>query len=358
MRKIEIERMSTHRASRYGNKQLFVVSDECITPPGATGASILFHPNPPISAPIGLRLLLSLEQAAYSKSIANITPSNNTIAFQSNDDNEIVMCVIGGGLYPNGDSVALAINNSIARTDSNLISYVVCQYNTISSHFVFTFSPQSRVDSGARFRIASDSTTCNDLLGITTSQMDTWGTQIESIISSNLTPCTAFLVNTSLSCDSIRSTSSLHSGSGTIARVPTIGLLNSQAFVMESWAPFNSHRCLLHESNITEMRIDLVDSRTGTAIEFSDNRPFELTFLVEFVHLPQAIEKSTVQSQIGLTISPSNVSNLHPDGTVSEIREEDSKSIESGIEGGTAVVENRKTNKRRRRKRGRTSRKA
>ena len=350
--------MSTHRASRYGNKQLFVVSDECITPPGATGASILFHPNPPISAPIGLRLLLSLEQAAYSKSIANITPSNNTIAFQSNDDNEIVMCVIGGGLYPNGESVALAINNSIARTDSNLISYVVCQYNTISSHFVFTFSPQSRVDSGACFRIASDSTTCNDLLGITMSQMDTWGTQIESIISSNLTPCTAFLVNTSLSCDSIRSTSSLHSGSGTIARVPTIGLLNSQAFVMESWAPFNSHRCLLHESNITEMRIDLVDSRTGTAIEFSDNRPFELTFLVEFVHLPQAIEKSTVQSQIGLTISPSNVSNLHPDGTVSEIREEDSKSIESGIEGGTAVVENRKTNKRRRRKRGRTSRKA
>ena len=81
MRKIEIERMSTHRASRYGNKQLFVVSDECITPPGATGASILFHPSPPISAPIGLRLLLSLEQAAYSKSIANITPSNNKLHF-------------------------------------------------------------------------------------------------------------------------------------------------------------------------------------------------------------------------------------------------------------------------------------
>ena len=49
-----------------------------------------------------------------------------------------------------------------------------------------------------------------------------------------------------------------------------------------------------------------------------------------------------MQSQIGLKFSPSNVSNLHPDGTVSEIREEDSKSIESGIEGGTAVVENRK----------------
>ena len=78
-----------------------------------------FHPNLPISAPIGLRLLLlSLEQAAYSKSIANITPLNSTIAFQSNDDNGTVMCVIGGGLYPNGASVALAINNSIARTDS------------------------------------------------------------------------------------------------------------------------------------------------------------------------------------------------------------------------------------------------
>ena len=43
-------------------------------------------------------------------------------------------------------------------------------------------------------------------------------------------------------------------------------------------------RCLLHErSTITEMRTDLVDSRTGTAIEFSGNRPFELTFLIEFV---------------------------------------------------------------------------
>ena len=112
--------MPTHRASRYGNKKLFVGSDECIKPPDATGASIFFHPNPPIiSAPIELRLLLlSLEQAAYSKSIANITPLNSTIAFQSNDDNGTVMCVIDGGLYPNGASVALAINNSIARTDS------------------------------------------------------------------------------------------------------------------------------------------------------------------------------------------------------------------------------------------------
>jgi len=31
------------------------------------------------------------------------------------------------------------------------------------------------------------------------------------------------------------------------------------------------------------MRIDLVDSRKGTAIEFSGNRPFELAFLIEFV---------------------------------------------------------------------------
>ena len=107
------------------------------------------------------------------------------------------MCVIDGGLYPNGASVALAINNSIARTDSSLVSYVDCSYSTISSHFAFTISPQSRVYSGVRFRIASGSTTCGDILGITPSQMGTWGTQIESIISSNLTPRTASLVNAS-----------------------------------------------------------------------------------------------------------------------------------------------------------------
>ena len=73
--------MSTHRASRYGNRQLFVVSDECITPPDATGASILFHPNEAIVAPHALRLLISLTQAAYSKSIANATSPNETIAF-------------------------------------------------------------------------------------------------------------------------------------------------------------------------------------------------------------------------------------------------------------------------------------
>ena len=181
----------------YGNKQLFVGSDECIKPPDATGSSMppaqasFFHPNPPIiSAPIELRLLLlSLEQAAYSKSIANITPLNSTIAFQSNDDNGTVMCVIDGGLYPNGASVALAINNnSIARTDSSLVSYVVCSYSTTSSRFVFTVSPQPRVGSGVRFRIASGSTTCGDILGITPSQMDTWPTQIESIISLSSRP--------------------------------------------------------------------------------------------------------------------------------------------------------------------------
>ena len=71
---------------------------------------------------------------------------------------------------------------------------------------------------------------------------------------------------------------------------------------MEPWAPFSSSRCLLHESTITaEMRIDLVNSRTGTAIEFSGNRSFELTFFNRICSffLPQAIEKSIVKSQIG-----------------------------------------------------------
>ena len=291
----------THRASRYGNQQIFVVSDECISAPDAVGASIMFHPNTPISAPHGLRLLLSLEQAAYSKSISNVTPTNQTIAFQSRGE-EPVVCVIPSGLYPNGESLAHAIYSAIAITDSNLASYVQCEYNSYTSHFIFGFSPQSEVDDDMTFKIVSALTTCSDLLGLTADEMDTFSNQIESSIAANLTPCTAFLVNTSLSCNSIRAAGSKHAGVGTIARVPTIGLLSSQAFVMESWAPFNAHRCLLHESTITEIRIDLVDSRTGTPIIFNDSRSWELTFLVEFVHLPDAIEKSTVDSQIWANI--------------------------------------------------------
>ena len=349
--------MSTHRASRYGNRQLFVVSDECITPPDATGASILFHPNEAIVAPHGLRLLISLTQAAYSKSIANVTSSNETIAFQSSDENDIVSCTIQTGLYPTGESLANAINNAIAHCDSDLASYVVCDYNTITSHFAFQFSPQSAVDEGTTFRIVSAKTTCVDLLGLTVNQMDVYSRRIESTVAANLTPCTAFLVNTSLSCNSIRSAASLHSGSGTVARVPTIGLLNSQAFVMESWAPFASHRCLLHESTITELRIDLVDSRTGIAIVFNDNRPFELTFLLEFVHLPDAIEKSTVDSQIGLTISNANTSNLDPDGTIiSQDRKENREGEQNREQSGTAVVEDRTKSSSRRKRRRRSRR--
>ena len=107
-RKIEIG-MSTHRASRYGNKQLFVVSDECTTPPNATGASVLFHSPPPVVAPPGLRLLLSLEQADYSRSISNITTPNQTITFQSRGGEGIVTCTIEPVLYPNGVSITNAI---------------------------------------------------------------------------------------------------------------------------------------------------------------------------------------------------------------------------------------------------------
>ena len=348
----------SHRASRYKNQQLFVLSDECIVPKDAVGASIMFHPSPPIVAPHGLRLLLSLEQAAYSKSINNITTTNQSITFQSRGEEESVLCTIEPGLYPTGMSIANAINSAIAVTDTDLASYVACDYNSYTFHFSFQYSPQSTVQDDPAFQIVSESTSCSDLLGLSANDMDTFLNRIESSVAANLTPCTAFLVSTSLSCSSIRSAGSVHSGSGVIARVPTIGLLNSQAFVMESWAPFNSHRCLLHESNITELRIDLVDSRTGAPIVFSDARSWELTFLVEFVHLPDAIEKSTVDSQVGLTISNANTSTLNPDGTVSETRETNRKSEQSGVQSGTAVIENRKKNKRRRKRRGGTSRAA
>ena len=341
----------THRASRYGNQQVFVVSDECISTPDAIGASVMFHPNQPIVAPHGLRLLLSLEQAAYSKSISNVTTTNQTIAFQSRDE-EPVVCTIPAGLYPTGESIANAINSAIAVTDSNLASYIQCNYNSYTSHFLFEFSPQSEVDDEIAFKIVSVLTTCSDLLGLTADEMDTFSNQIESSIAANLTPCTAFLVNTSLSCNSIRAAGSIHAGVGTIARVPTIGLLNSQAFVMESWAPFNAHRCLLHESTITEIRIDLVDSRTGIPIIFNDSRSWELTFLVEFAHLPDAIEKSTVDSQIGLTFSKANTGNLKPDGTVDpQIGEKDIKSSESREPSQPESTEDRKTRRRRRKRR-------
>ena len=349
----------SHRASRYGNRQIFVVSDECISTPDAIGASVLFHPSEAVVAPHGLRLLLSLEQAAYSKSISNITTLNQTIAFQSRGEDDIIICMIEPGLYPTGASIANAINSAIAITDTDLASYIVCDYNSYTSHFSFQYSPQSTVvEDDPAFQIVSESTSCSDLLGLTATELDTFLNRIESSVAANLTPCTAFLVSTSLSCSSIRSAGSAHSGSGVIARVPTFGLLNSQAFVMESWAPFNSHRCLLHENNITELRIDLVDSRTGAPIVFSDARSWELTFLVEFVHLPDAIEKSTVDSQVGLTISNANTSTLNPDGTVSETRETNRKSEQSGVQSGTAVIENRKKNKRRRKRRGGTSRTA
>ena len=344
----------SHRASRYGNQQLFVVSDECIVPRDAVGASIMFHPSPPIVAPHGLRLLLSLEQAAYSKSINNITTTNQSITFQSRGEEESVLCTIEPGLYPTGMSIANAINSAIAVTDTDLASYIACDYNSYTSHFSFQYSPQSTVQDDPAFQIVSESTSCSDLLGLSANDMDTFLNRIESSVAANLTPCTAFLVATSLSCSSIRAAGSVHSGSGVIARVPTIGLLNSQAFVMESWAPFNSHRCLLHENTITELRIDLVDSRTGIAIVFNDNRPFELTFLVEFVHLPDAIEKSTVDSQIGLTISNANTSSLNPDGTtISETWKADRKSEQSGVESGATQSQNREASRTRRKRRRR-----
>ena len=342
----------SHRASRYGNQQIFVVSDECISTPDAIGASVMFHPNEAIVAPHGLRLLLSLEQAAYSKSISNITEINQTIAFQSSGEAP-VLCVIPVGLYPTGESIANAINSAIAVTDSDLASYILCEYDSFTSHFVFEFSPQSNVRNETVFQIVNELTTCSDLLGLTDNEMNVFSAQIESSIAANLTPCTAFLVNTSLSCNSIRAAGSKHAGVGTIARVPTIGLLSGSAFVMESWAPFARHECLLHESTITEIKIDLIDSRTGAPIVFNDNRAWELTFRVEFVHLPDPIEKSTVDSQIGLYFSPSNTKGLKPDGTVNpQVGTQNIKGSETRQSGQPKGTENREAGGRRRRKRG------
>ena len=129
----------------------------------------------------------------------------------------------------------------------------------------------------------------------------------------------------------------------------------NRARMLESWAPFARHECLLHESTITEIKIDLIDSRTGAPIVFNDNRAWELTFRVEFVHLPDPIEKSTVDSQIGLYFSPSNTKGLKPDGTVNpQIGTPDIKSSETRESSQPEGTEDRKARRRRRRKRGGT----
>ena len=65
---------------------LIVRSDQCQATDAGGGAAIHFQPARPIVAPHGTRLLISLRQCTYSKSIANVTQSNNQISFKYDDE--------------------------------------------------------------------------------------------------------------------------------------------------------------------------------------------------------------------------------------------------------------------------------
>ena len=138
----------------------------------------------------------------------------------------------------------------------------------------------------------------SDLLGLANTQIDDPQERIESQHAANLAPCSAMLVKLNLSCDAIES-QSRSTGGGVVARIPTVGLL-STGFVVDSWAPFQPHVCLLHERSITALSIQLIDSHTFELIQFTDKRGWALNFRIEYVHTPDPISKATIDSEVGL----------------------------------------------------------
>ena len=302
--------MQQHRPSRYGGDMLLIRSVDC-TPTDATGASCTFQPSRPIVAAHGLRLLLSLQQATYSKSIANVTMANNAIVFQYKHvgKTQRVDCSIPNGLYSTGAQLSMAIQAYIQKATVDLAGMVSCVYDDVTGRFTF-----SRTNDRGVFKI-STGTTMSDLLGLANTQLDDPQERIESQHAANLAPCSAMLVKLNLSCDAIES-QSRSTGGGVAARIPTVGLL-STGFVVDPWAPFQPHVCLLHERVITALSIHLIDSDTFEFIQFTDKRGWTLNFRIDYVHTPDPIYKATIDSELGLVISKANTSNLDPDGTVS-----------------------------------------
>ena len=253
--------MQQHRPSRYGGEMLLIRSVDC-TPTDDRGAACHFQPSRAIVAAHGLRLLLSLQQATYSKSIANVTMANNVIIFQYKHAGKTqeVECTIPNGLYSTGTQLLPAIQTYTEKATVDLSDMVECTYDDVTGRFSFW----RRSDRGV-FKIDME-TTMADLVGLADTQLDDPHARIESAHAANMTPCSAMLVKLDISCDAIES-QSRGAGAGIVARIPTVGLL-STGFVVGSWAPFQPHVCLLHERVITALNIQLVDSDTFELIEF------------------------------------------------------------------------------------------
>jgi hypothetical protein len=276
--------------------------------------------------------------------------ANNTLVFQYKHAGKIqrVDCTIPNGLYSTGAQLSMAIQAYIQKATVDLAGMVSCVYDDVTGRFTF-----SRTNDRGVFKI-STKTTMSDLLGLANTQIDDPQERIESQHAANLTPRSAMLVKLNLSCDAIES-QSRGTGGGVVARILTLGLL-STGFVVDSWAPFQPHVCLLHECAITTLSVQLIDSDTFELLQFTDKRGWTLNFRVEYVHNPDAIVRAAIDSEVGLRFSKANTSNLDPDGTVSETRKVNRESQQSGTESGTTQSENRKASRTRRKRRRRTRR--
>ena len=331
--------MNGHTPSRFGGELLIVRSQDCDSL-SDTGAVIHFQPTRPIVAQHGLRLLFSLQQATYSKSIANVTESNRLIVFYY--DAQTITCLIPLGLYKTGAALAIAIQDAINEaTPDPTEDRITVIFSDTTAHFTFT-----RARNGGSFQMTGQST-ATDLLGFSSNQLNMETDVLESAFAADLAPCSAFLVRIrELSCSAIEAQNA-SAGGGIVARVPTIGLLTT-GFVRESWAPFNPHHCLLHERVISGLTVELVDSDTFELIRFTDKRAWHLVFNVEYVHVPDAITRAAVDSEVGLKISSANTENLDPDAVPTSNRSENIESEQSGLKSGTTKPENRQKSRRRR----------
>lgn len=331
--------MNGHKPSRFGGELLIIRSQDCDSL-SDTGAVIHFQPTRPIVAQHGLRLLFSLQQATYSKSIANVTESNQLLVFRY--DSRSITCLIPLGLYRTGSALAVAVQGTINEaTPDPTDDRITVGFSETTAHFTF-----QRARGGEAFEMRDESTAVS-LLGFSNSQLNVETDLLESAFAADLAPCSAFLVRIKeLSCSAIESQNA-SAGGGIVARVPTIGLLTT-GFVRESWAPFNPHHCLLHERVISGLTVELVDSDTFELIQFTDKRAWHLVFNVEYVHTPDAITRAAVDSEIGLKISYANTGNLDPDAVPTSDRSENIESKQSGLKSGTTKPENRQKSRRRR----------
>jgi hypothetical protein len=160
-------KMQQHRPSRYGGQMILTRSVDC-APTAEKGAACHFQPSRPIVAAHGLRLLLSLQQATYSTSIANVTAAKFLIVFRYKHAGKTqrVDCIIPNGIYSTGTQLASAIQTYTEKATADLTDVVECTYGDVTGRFSFS----RRSDRGV-FKVDTE-TTMADLVGLADTQLD------------------------------------------------------------------------------------------------------------------------------------------------------------------------------------------